>query len=357
MSEVELREIRHHFGGAEILCGLNLRIDSGQYVVLLGPSGCGKTTTLRLIAGLQRPSGGSVWIGSRCVDDVPPRDRDVAMVFQNDALYPHLTVGKSIAFALGKRIPASEIDARVRAAAELAGAADVLDRFPDQLSGGELRRAAIAKAIVRRSRVRLMDEPLAALDAPLRHGLQRDLLRWHARVPGTTLHVTHDGQEAMRMADKIAVMEAGRIIQYGKPQQLYDHPQFRSVALAIGSPPINLLPLAAGDTSIRPVGGFPLAMRDTAQLGVRAHELSLLATNQPIDQRGVVLMAQIERITPIDGRWELQARVGANDLMALLPTDAALQVGQSCQLFAMAQHIHLFDTDSGARIQADDSGR
>ncbi len=246
MSQVELRKIVSTLGGRSILCELDFRLSdllgdepSNPYVVLLGASGCGKTTTLRIIAGLHRPDQGEVWINGRNVDRTPARDRDVAMVFQQDSLYPHLKIAQTLAISARRQPDRRRREEIIQRAIELAGIRSIVDRFPDRLSGGELRRASVAKAIARGASVRLFDEPLAALDAPVRHELARDLRRWHENEPGITIHVTHDGDEAMRIADLIAVMDQGKIIQVASPSEIYERPNSIAVAKAIGSPPMN----------------------------------------------------------------------------------------------------------------------
>lgn len=349
MSDVELREIDHAFGQAKILRGLNLRVDSGEYVVLLGESGCGKTTTLEVIAGLCTPDGGSVALGGRPVDDLAPRHRDVSIVFQNDALYPHLTVRESIAISIRGKTSKQEQPRRIEEAAELAGAADFLDRYPNRLSGGELRRGAIAKAIARHASVRLMDEPLSALDAAIRHTLQEDLLRWHRLVPGTTIHVTHDGQEAMRMADKIAVMEAGRIVQCAAPEQVYDHPASRTVALAVGSVPINLLQIPSD--SVRCLHGFAVPRDVEVELGIRGESLSL-KSHLTDGQSGVEIGGVVNRLCRVDGNLQASVQSGEQTLIAIVPADSGVAVGDACKLFAATERIHLFDSHSGRNLSA-----
>ncbi len=355
MSNVQLREIEHFYGQTRVLQGMNLCLESGDYVVLLGESGCGKTTTLQAIAGLKKPAAGSVWIADRDVTDVPPRHRDVSMVFQHDALYPHWTVRDSMAFALRKTLSPNELASRIGQAAELAGATKLLDRYPDKLSGGELRRAAIAKAVVRQAGVRLMDEPLSALDASLRHELQEDLLRWHHAVEGTTLHVTHDGQEAMRMADKIAVMDAGQIVQYAPPMEIYRKPANRSVARAVGWPPINLVTTSQlGEDQLRGCCGFQMDVASEAEIGVRADAMNLLAADQAIDQPGIAFHGQVTRLSHADGALHVRATVGPSTVSAMVPTgQSPPTVGQQYQLFAAADQLHLFDVRSGKRIDVE----
>ncbi len=354
MSTVELRKIVHTFGRTKVLRGLNLRLDSGAYVVLLGKSGCGKTTMLRVIAGLLKQTSGTVHLGGQCVDQVKPRDRNVSMVFQNDGLYPHLTIRQSIAFAVRKNVDAADVSQRTGEAAELMGAVDLLDCYPGRLSGGELRRAAITKAIARRASIRLMDEPLSALDGSVRHSLQDDLLAWHGQVNGTTLHVTHDGQEAMRMADKIGVIEDGDIVQMATPSEIYDRPQSRSVALAIGVPPINLLPTRRCGEAIRPSGGFKFDRRGVeTELGIRGESLQLLGRDERIDSPGVTLTGRVVRVTAMDGTSHVRVSLGEGAVEAVLSGLPAIETGQRCRLFAAADQLHLFDVDSGQRIEAD----
>ncbi|QDT03190.1 Maltose/maltodextrin import ATP-binding protein MalK [Rubripirellula lacrimiformis] len=249
MSQVELRNIESTLGGNVVLRGLDFVIPPEilaqapqPYVVFLGASGSGKSTTLKIIAGLQAADSGNVIIDGRDVGGVPARDRGVAMVFQQDALYPHLTIRETLATTVRSVADRSVRQSQLDQAIELTGIAAIVDRYPDGLSGGELRRAAIAKAIARNAPVRLLDEPLSALDGPIRHALAGDLKRWHSQQPGLTIHVTHDGDEAMRMADVIAVIDGGTIVQIAKPETIYDAPASLAVANAIGSPPINRFP-------------------------------------------------------------------------------------------------------------------
>ena len=333
-----------------------LRFESVFYVVLLGISGCGKTTLLRLVAGLTGPTCGKISIGGQSVVGVPARHRDVSMVFQDDTLYPHLTVRQSIAFGLRNRDTGPALAERIEQAAELAGAKGLLDRYPEGLSGGELRRGAIAKSIARRAAVRLMDEPLSALDAPVRHALQDDLLRWHSTFEGTTIHVTHDGQEAMRMADKIAVLDDGRIIQFTTPVEIYQQPATRSVARAVGWPPINLLSRETlSDDSV--VANFHWDDDVAVEVGVRAEAFSALDPSvDPSDWRGLVVSGQVTRVTWIDGRCHVRVDLGAASIDAVLPRERALETGHSCRLFAAADQLHLFDVATQQRIGTDGGG-
>jgi ABC-type sugar transport system ATPase subunit len=255
MADVQLQSISKQFGGRTVLDDINLHIASGQYVVLLGPSGCGKSTLLKMIAGLEPASSGSVHLAKACVDNVPARKRDVSLIFQHDGLYPHLSIRQSIAMGLGD-LPKAERNQRIDEASSLTDLDDFLERRPDSLSGGERQRAAIAKAIARRASVRLFDEPLAALDSHVRHNIQETLISWHRQHAGTTIHVTHDGHEAMRVADQIAVLakkdpsapgetsrdnQGATIVQVGSPSEIYRVPSSQTVALSLGTPPMSFL--------------------------------------------------------------------------------------------------------------------
>ena len=240
---IEIRNLRKQFGDLHAVEGVNLSIRDGEFLVLLGPSGCGKTTLLRMIAGLERPTSGEIYIGDRRVDgDVPPRARGIAMVFQSYALYPHRTVSGNIAFPLeAAGLPRSVIAEKVRWAAEMFGITRYLDRFPRQLSGGERQRVALCRALVRDPQVFLLDEPLANLDAKLRNTARDELKRFQRQIKRTTVYVTHDQVEAMGLGDRIAVMDRGTVRQLGTPQQVYEDPVDTFVATFLGQPPMNLV--------------------------------------------------------------------------------------------------------------------
>src|SRR6266853_5668868 len=237
MASVAIRDVRKAFGSTRVIHGVNITIGDGEFVVLVGPSGCGKSTLLRMIAGLENITSGEIHIGERLVNDLPPKERDVAMVFQNYALYPHMTVAANMAFSLKLRgAPQTEIDARVKRAADILGLGPYLERFPRQLSGGQRQRVAMGRAIVRDPQVFLFDEPLSNLDAKLRVAMRTEIKELHQRLKTTTVYVTHDQVEAMTMADRIAIMRGGRIEQVGRPLEVYDRPANRFVAEFIGSP-------------------------------------------------------------------------------------------------------------------------
>src|ERR687890_1256134 len=231
MAEVSLHGIAKSFGATEILRDINLSVEDGEFVVFVGPSGCGKSTLLRMIAGLENITGGEIRIGERVVNNVPPKERDIAMVFQNYALYPHMTVADNMAFSMKlRRAPQAEIDKRVQRAAEILGLTKLLERYPRQLSGGQRQRVAMGRAIVRDPQVFLFDEPLSNLDAKLRVQMRTEIKALHQRLTTTTIYVTHDQIEAMTMADRIVVMREGNVEQIGAPLELYDRPETLFVA-------------------------------------------------------------------------------------------------------------------------------
>ncbi|MGB7671767.1 MAG: sn-glycerol-3-phosphate ABC transporter ATP-binding protein UgpC, partial [Pseudolabrys sp.] len=242
MASVAIRDVRKAFGSTHVIHGVDISIRDGEFVVLVGPSGCGKSTLLRMIAGLENITAGEIRIGERVVNNLPPKERDVAMVFQNYALYPHMTVAANMAFSMKLRgAPQSEIDERVNRAAVILGLTQLLERFPRQLSGGQRQRVAMGRAIVRDPQVFLFDEPLSNLDAKLRVQMRTEIKELHQRLKTTTIYVTHDQIEAMTMADKIVVMHDGRVEQIGAPLELYDRPDNLFVAGFIGSPAMNML--------------------------------------------------------------------------------------------------------------------
>src|SRR6476661_4042313 len=242
MASVAIRGVRKAFGPTNVIHGVDISIRDGEFVVLVGPSGCGKSTLLRMIAGLENITGGEIRIGDRVVNKLPPKARDVAMVFQNYALYPHMTVAANMAFSMRLRgAPKDETETRVKRAAEILGLSALLERYPRQLSGGQRQRVAMGRAIVRDPKVFLFDEPLSNLDAKLRVAMRAEIKALHQRLKTTTVYVTHDQVEAMTMADRIVVMHDGRIEQIGSPLDLYDHPNNLFVAQFIGSPAMNVM--------------------------------------------------------------------------------------------------------------------
>src|SRR6202140_2547503 len=265
MAQVALRKIVKTFDKTPAVQGIDLDISDREFIVLVGPSGCGKSTTLRMIAGLEEVTSGDIYIGDQIVNDVPPKDRDIAMVFQNYALYPHMTVFENMSFGLRlKKFPKPEIKERVQVAAKILDITELLDRRPKQLSGGQRQRVAMGRAIVRNPKVFLFDEPLSNLDAKLRVQMRTEIKRVHQKVKTTTVYVTHDQVEAMTLADRVVVMNNGRIEQVGTPHDLYHHPKTRFVAGFIGSPAMNLMPCRLEQNG----AGLRVRVSDTISLPV-----------------------------------------------------------------------------------------
>src|ERR1700726_2558671 len=291
MAEVALRNIVKTFDRTPAVAGIDLDISNREFVVLVGPSVCGKTTTLRMIAGLEEATSGEIYIGDQLVNDVPPKDRDIAMVFQNYALYPHMTVYENMSFGLRlKKFPKPEIKERVQNAARILDITDLLDRRPKQLSGGQRQRVAMGRAIVRNPKVFLFDEPLSNLDAKLRVQMRTEIKRVHQKVKTTTVYVTHDQVEAMTLADRVVVMNGGRIDQVGAPNDLYHKPQTRFVAGFIGSPAMNFLPCRLVETS----GALAVKVSEGLSLPVPAERT---AAYRPYLDRDVVFGIRPEHVT------------------------------------------------------------
>ncbi len=345
---VELRGVGKRFGEIPALWPTDLAVRDRELLVLLGPSGCGKSTLLRLVAGLEEPTEGEVWIGGKRVDDIDPKDRDVAMVFQGYALYPHLTVARNLAYPLERRgVARAESGRRVLETARTLGLEPLLGRRPGELSGGERQRVAMGRALVRKPRVFLFDEPLSNLDARLRADLRGEIARLHASTGATSLYVTHDQVEAMALGDRIAVLRAGRIEQLGTPREIYDRPATRFVAEFVGTPAMNVLDarrdgerLVAGPLVLPAAPGDP----DRLELGVRPEHLRLepaaagegdgtVQRVEPLGPDAHVLVAVGDRV--------LQARVAVADAPA---RDARVH------LTVAPEHVHRFDGATGARL-------
>ena len=353
MAEVRIRDLQKSYGATAVVHGVSVDIPDGEFVVLVGPSGCGKSTLLRMIAGLEGISSGTISIGDRVVNNLPPAERDIAMVFQNYALYPHKTVAANMSFALKMaRMSKVEIDARVNRAADILGLRPYLDRYPRALSGGQRQRVAMGRAIVRDPQVFLFDEPLSNLDAKLRVQMRGEIRELHQRLGTTTVYVTHDQIEAMTMADRIVVMRDGRIAQIGAPLDLYDRPDNIFVAGFIGSPAMNLLAgEVAADGSFQGDGvAFPLEARlepgRRIIYGIRPEHLVLADSGQA---------AQVVVVEPTGAEIHLVLRVGGQDvggqeMTVVLRERQSFQPGQQVFLRPQAGAAHLFDGTSEERI-------
>jgi len=356
MAQVSLRSLTKEFDETVAVSDLDLVIGDGEFVVLVGPSGSGKTTALRLIAGLERPTRGSIHIGDRDVTDVPPRDRDIAMVFQNYALYPHMTVYENMAFGLrARRHSRQEIRSRVEEAAEILGIDTLLHRKPSQLSGGQRQRTAVGRSIVRHPQVFLFDEPLSNLDASLRVEMRAELSQLHRRLNATIIYVTHDQVEAMTMGQRIAVMNDGRLQQYAQPLEIYRKPANVFVAGFIGSPSINLFSgeLSGGDDGWRFQGeGFDLDIASrqdppagTVTLGVRPEDLKLR------DQGGT-FRADVRVVEPIGSEMYVHlVSTAGSRVITRVPADTRIGVDQQVSLEVPPDKVHLFRSDTGDRIE------
>ncbi|CAG0998079.1 MAG: sn-glycerol-3-phosphate ABC transporter ATP-binding protein UgpC [Rhizobiaceae bacterium] len=349
MAAVTLSGVEKHFGTFTALQRLDLTIADGEFLVLLGPSGCGKTTTMRIVAGLEDPSAGAIHIGERMVNDVRPKDRDVAMVFQNYGLYPHMSVEDNIGYPLKVRgVPRGDRSARIRHAAEKVELGPLLDRKPRQLSGGQRQRVALARAIVRTPQVFLMDEPLSNLDAKLRVTMRAEIKHLQNELGVTTIYVTHDQIEAMTLADRVAVMSQGRIQQLGTPEEIYDRPANLFVAGFIGSPPMNLISgqLSAGTFTAPQIdlGGLSPASSGSVVLGVRPEDITV-ADDADADFRGSVyaveLTGESNLVTVLLGRERVIARASRA---------WRGRTGETIGLRADRSRLHFFDRETGVRI-------
>ena len=361
MATVEFRSVTKRFEQVVAVDALSLRVADGEFMVLVGPSGCGKTTALRMVAGLETPTGGEIVIGDRVVNDDSPGRRDIAMVFQNYALYPHMSVAKNIGFALRqRRMPRAEVSARVREVSALLGLDDLLDRKPAQLSGGQRQRVAMGRALARHPRVFLLDEPLSNLDAKLRTQLRAELKRIHRVLPTTSLYVTHDQVEAMTLGDRIAVMAEGRIQQLGVPQDVYDRPANLFVAGFIGSPPMNLLPATVRDGvltagSVRMPHPVPPG---EVVLGVRPERLSPVGDSdvRPVIEVVVDVVEPLGSevmvhglLTGVDDKLR-PAAGGGPAVTARLEAGSRPQPGQLLRLGFDAAAAHVFDGRTGVAL-------
>lgn len=357
MSCVTMNHLRKVYaGGVVAVEDFNLEVADREFLVLVGPSGCGKSTTLRMVAGLEEISSGTIAIDGRVVNHLPPKDRDIAMVFQNYALYPHMSVRENMAFALKlRKTPRREIETRIAEAAETLGLTALLDRLPKQLSGGQRQRVALGRAIVRQPKVFLFDEPLSNLDAKMRVEMREEIHRLHLRLNATILYVTHDQTEAMTLGDRIVVMEGGHIRQVAQPVTLYNEPQNRFTAGFIGTPPMNFLSvevgsqgelLTAGGVLMPPAGRFPrFALGTRLHFGIRPEALAAVSE---VGRPGA-LRAEVEILEQMGAEAYVHFRVGGERVIARLPADTPLRHGVCCALVPDYTHAHLFFPETGCR--------
>ena len=356
MAAVDIASVHKVFGSTQVIRGVDVAIADGEFCVLVGPSGCGKSTLLRMIAGLEEITSGEIRIGGTVVNRVPPKARDVAMVFQNYALYPHMTVRDNMSFALMlAKTPKDEIAKKVGRAAEILGLGALLDRYPRQLSGGQRQRVAMGRAIVRDPQVFLFDEPLSNLDAKLRVQMRTEIKELHQRLRTTSIYVTHDQIEAMTMADKIVVLKDGIVEQIGTPLELYDRPANTFVAGFIGSPAMNLLPgtfKSDGGRIVEFQGGIRVpapanaAGRDGQQVlyGIRPEHFALTSSGG--------MPGDIVVVEPTGAATQVFCRVAGQEVMAMFRDRVASQPGERIALMPDLAKAHLFDAQSGARLAA-----
>lgn len=363
MAQVTLKDVKKVYPGVAqpAVEHCDIEIKDKEFMVLVGPSGCGKSTTLRMIAGLEEITVGEIYIGERLVNDVPPKDRDIAMVFQNYALYPHMTVYKNMAFGLMlRKFPKAEIDRRVREAAEILGLTEYLDRKPKALSGGQRQRVAVGRAIVRKPQVFLFDEPLSNLDAKMRVQMRTEITKLHNRLQSTMIYVTHDQTEAMTMGDRIVVMKDGHIQQIDEPIQLYDHPSNKFVAGFIGSPPMNFMEgelaeengelyFNEGTVKIKVYEGHHEALagynRRRVTFGIRPEDF-FDAEQITVNGRFAEMTAQVEVVEPMGSEIYLYLTTGKNAIIARLDAHVRAETDEHKKLKLNVAKAHFFDNDT-----------
>jgi sn-glycerol 3-phosphate transport system ATP-binding protein len=360
MASVTLRNVRKAYpNGFEAIKGVDFEVGDGQFCVLVGPSGCGKSTLLRMVAGLETVTSGEIDIGGRVVNQIEPADRDIAMVFQNYALYPHMSVYNNMAYGLrNRRMPKDDIDRRVQEAARILELSALLDRKPGQLSGGQRQRVAMGRAIVRQPKVFLFDEPLSNLDAKLRIAMRVEIRKLQRRLNTTSIYVTHDQLEAMTLADVLVVMSGGQVEQIGNPLEIYERPATTFVAAFIGAPPMNLMSLRESDIRLPGAGG------DAGILGIRPEDLQMV--NGAAPEGGVALDLTVEAIERVgaetyvygltpqrNGAAAVSARPGelpAGEILVRIPGQSGPAIGDRIRAAASRDKLHLFSADGRKRI-------
>jgi sn-glycerol 3-phosphate transport system ATP-binding protein len=360
MAHVTLRDVRKTYpSGFEAIKGIGLEVGDGQFCVLVGPSGCGKSTLLRMVAGLETVTGGEIDIGGRIVNQIEPAERDIAMVFQNYALYPHMSVYDNMAYGLRNRgMPKPEIDTRVQEAARILEIGAMLDRKPGQLSGGQRQRVAMGRAIVRQPKVFLFDEPLSNLDAKLRIAMRVEIRKLQRRLNTTSIYVTHDQLEAMTLADILVVMNGGQVEQIGNPLEVYQKPATTFVASFIGAPPMNLMPLRSDEIRSQLAGGAP---GEAGLLGIRPEDFEI--SGEAV-AGGIALDLTVEAIERVGAetfiygaRQDLAQGVAANpgelppgEVIVRIPGAVAPAIGERIRAIAPREKLHLFSADGRKRI-------
>ena len=352
MAKLHLTDVRKSYGDLEVIHGVSIEVADGEFVVIVGPSGCGKSTLLRMVAGLETVTSGEIIIGDRVVNRLEPKDRDIAMVFQNYALYPHMSVFENMAYGLKIRgFAKDDIKARVDRAAGILELASLLDRKPRQLSGGQRQRVAMGRAIVREPAVFLFDEPLSNLDAKLRVQMRFEIQKLHRRLSTTSLYVTHDQVEAMTLAHRMVVMNAGKAEQIGTPMEVYENPATVFVAGFIGSPAMNFMSgkgegngrVALDGSGSVPVG-VPIAAGRNVTVGVRPEHLA------PVAPSAASVVGSVEMVEALGADTLVHVGVSGRPVIARLPHGTPAAIGEPMALAARADHVYVFDAETGARL-------
>jgi len=366
MADVVFQGVKKSYGPVTVIERLDLEIKDQEFMVLVGPSGCGKSTALRMIAGLEEITGGTISIGGRVVNDVPPKDRDIAMVFQSYALYPHMTVRENLEFGLKiRKTPRAEMDQRVNEAAQILGITEYLDRKPKQLSGGQRQRVAVGRAIVRKPSVFLFDEPLSNLDAKLRVQMRAEISKIQKTLKTTTVYVTHDQVEAMTMGNRIAIMRSGNLQQVGTPLEVYEQPANLFVAGFIGTPPMNMLQATLADGGATVVAsGFRLSVPPGLKaataagngekegkkvvLGIRPENIREAA--REAGGNNLPITVRVEFVEPLGHEVIVHGRIGNDLLVAKVDPHRSPEMGDDIQLVIEGDAIHLFDAGTEQRL-------
>ena len=370
MAEVTLKKVVKAYGGNEVIHGIDLEVNSGEFVVFVGPSGCGKSTLLRMVAGLEDITAGQIVIGGTVVNALPPRARDIAMVFQDYALYPHKSVFENMAFGLRlRKLPEHEVQQRVRAAAAILQIEHLYERKPRELSGGQRQRVAMGRAIVRQPKAFLFDEPLSNLDALLRSEMRVEIKKLHQKLGNTIIYVTHDQVEAMTLADRIVVLQAGNLIQYDTPDGVYNRPAAKFVAGFTGSPPMNFLPCRVGEggRALHLPGNVDLAVPAARVAGCARHIGRVLtfglrpehiSVGAVADASSAKIPGQIILVEPLGsdtlGLVKLGNGQDAGEITGRFPPEAGLKVGENLDVSLQMSRFHLFDPETGLALR--DSG-
>ena len=363
MASVTYENVTKSFGAVEVIKGVDLNIQDGELVVFVGPSGCGKSTLLRMIAGLETATSGTLKIGDRKVNDVPPKERDIAMVFQNYALYPHMTVAENISFGLKLRgMGKAERREAAKKAATVLGIENLLDRRPKELSGGQRQRVAMGRAIVRDPAVFLMDEPLSNLDAKLRTQMRVEIRKMQHRLGTTTIYVTHDQVEAMTLADRIAVLEGGYVRQFGTPDELYHHPANKFVAGFLGSPAINFLPASLQGATLDLPGGEKVKLAserlpgakdgEQVEVAVRPENIHIQRDSTALPEGWASWQAEVSLVEALGSENLVYTRMGEHEVTAKITDNTSIREGDTCTFAFELSRAHLFHAADGTLLSS-----